>query len=71
MHDGGNISATLWRVGIDLFAGPTDACVIAGNIIDGTTCATDLLRQAEDGYISPAVLVTNSSKLARDTLADN
>ena len=58
------------RVGIDLFAGPTETMVIADNTVDAEMCATDLLGQAEHGYNSPAVLVTNSEKLARDTLAE-
>ena len=56
------------RVGIDLFAGPTETMVIADDTVDGEICATDLLGQAEHGYNSPAVLVTNSRKLAEDTL---
>ena len=58
------------RVGIDLFAGPTETMVIADNTVDGEICATDLLGQAEHGYNSPAVLVTNSRRLAEDTLAE-
>ncbi|RED13150.1 histidinol dehydrogenase [Pontivivens insulae] len=58
------------RVGIDLFAGPTETMVIADETVDGEMCATDLLGQAEHGYNSPAVLVTNSEKLAKDTLAE-
>lgn len=58
------------RVGIDLFAGPTETMVIADDTVDGEICATDLLGQAEHGYNSPAVLVTNSKKLAEDTLAE-
>ncbi|MEL7460379.1 MAG: histidinol dehydrogenase [Pseudomonadota bacterium] len=58
------------KVGIDLFAGPTETMVIADDTVDGELCATDLLGQAEHGYNSPAVLVTNSEKLARDTLAE-
>ncbi|MEM1237392.1 MAG: histidinol dehydrogenase [Pseudomonadota bacterium] len=58
------------RVGIDLFAGPTETCVIADETVDGEMCATDLLGQAEHGYNSPAVLITNSRKLAEDTLAE-
>ncbi|MEN0087782.1 MAG: histidinol dehydrogenase [Pseudomonadota bacterium] len=56
------------RVGIDLFAGPTETMVIADDTVDGEICATDLLGQAEHGYNSPAVLLTNSEKLAHDTL---
>jgi sulfopropanediol 3-dehydrogenase len=59
------------RVGIDLFAGPTETMVIADETAaDGELCATDLLGQAEHGYNSPAVLLTNSEKLAKDTLAE-
>ena len=58
------------RVGIDLFAGPTETMVIADDTVDGEICATDLLGQAEHGYNSPAVLVTNSRRLAEDTLAE-
>lgn len=58
------------RVGIDLFAGPTETMVIADETVDAEICATDLLGQAEHGYNSPAVLVTNSEKLARATLVE-
>jgi sulfopropanediol 3-dehydrogenase len=58
------------RVGIDLFAGPTETLVIADDSVDGEICATDLLGQAEHGPTSPAVLLTNSEKLARDTMAE-
>ncbi|MCK0120118.1 histidinol dehydrogenase [Loktanella sp. F6476L] len=59
------------RVGIDLFAGPTETMVIADETAaDAELCATDLLGQAEHGYNSPAVLLTNSEKLAKDTLAE-
>jgi len=57
------------RVGIDLFAGPTETLVIADESVDGLLCATDLLGQAEHGPTSPAALLTNSEALARDTLA--
>jgi sulfopropanediol 3-dehydrogenase len=57
------------RVGIDLFAGPTETLVIADETVDGELCATDLLGQAEHGPDSPAVLITTSEKLARDTMA--
>lgn len=56
------------RVGIDLFAGPTETMVIADETVDAELCATDLLGQAEHGYNSPAVLVTNSQELADETL---
>ena len=58
------------RVGIDLFAGPTETLVIADESVDGELCAVDLLGQAEHGPTSPAVLLTNSEKLARDTMAE-
>ena len=58
------------RVGIDLFAGPTETMVIADDTVDGEICATDLLGQAEHGPESPAILITNSEKLARDTIAE-
>jgi sulfopropanediol 3-dehydrogenase len=58
------------RVGIDLFAGPTETLVIADDTCDGEMCATDLLGQAEHGVNSPAVLLTNSQKIVDDTLAE-
>jgi sulfopropanediol 3-dehydrogenase len=58
------------RVGIDLFAGPTETMVIADETVDAEIVATDLLGQAEHGYNSPAVLVTNSRRLAEATLAE-
>ena len=58
------------RVGIDLFAGPTETLVIADDTVDGEMCATDLLGQAEHGPNSPAILLTTSEKLARDTMAE-
>jgi sulfopropanediol 3-dehydrogenase len=56
------------RVGIDLFAGPTETMVIADDTVDAELVATDLLGQAEHGYNSPAVLVTNSRRLGEETL---
>ncbi len=58
------------RVGIDLFAGPTETLVIADDSVDGELCATDLLGQAEHGPDSPAILLTTSEKLARDTMRE-
>ena len=55
------------RVGIDLFAGPTETLVIADDSVDGELCATDLLGQAEHGPDSPAILLTTSRALALDT----
>lgn len=57
------------RVGIDLIAGPTETLVIADDSVDAEICATDLLGQAEHGYNTPAVLLTTSERLARDTMA--
>ncbi|MDP5327717.1 MAG: histidinol dehydrogenase [Paracoccaceae bacterium] len=58
------------RVGIDLFAGPTETMLIADDTVDAEICATDLLGQAEHGYNSPACLITNSRRLAEETLAE-
>ena len=58
------------RVGIDLFAGPTETLVIADETVDGELCATDLLGQAEHGPDSPAILLTTSRKLAHETMAE-
>jgi sulfopropanediol 3-dehydrogenase len=58
------------RVGIDLLAGPTETLIIADETVDAEMCATDLLGQAEHGPTSPAVLITNSEKLARETMAE-
>jgi sulfopropanediol 3-dehydrogenase len=57
------------RVGIDLIAGPTETLVIADETVDGELCATDLLGQAEHGFNTPAILLTTSEKLARETMA--
>jgi sulfopropanediol 3-dehydrogenase len=57
------------RVGIDLFAGPTETLIIADESTDGELCAADLLGQAEHGPNSPAILLTNSEQLAKDTIA--
>jgi sulfopropanediol 3-dehydrogenase len=58
------------KVGIDLFAGPTESLVIADDTVDGEIVATDLLGQAEHGVNSPVVLVTNSEALAKETLRE-
>lgn len=58
------------RVGIDLFAGPTETLVIADETVDGEICATDLLGQAEHGPNSPAILLTTSRRLAEDTMKE-
>lgn len=58
------------RIGIDLFAGPTETLVIADDSVDGELCAADLLGQAEHGLNSPAILLTNSEQLGKDTMAE-
>ena len=58
------------KVGIDLFAGPTETLIIADETVDGEMCAVDLLGQAEHGPTSPAILLTNSERLARDTMKE-
>jgi sulfopropanediol 3-dehydrogenase len=58
------------RVGIDLIAGPTETLVIADDTVNAEICATDLLGQAEHGPTSPAILLTNSESLARETVAE-
>jgi sulfopropanediol 3-dehydrogenase len=58
------------KVGIDLFAGPTEILVIADETADAEMCATDLLGQAEHGPTSPAILITTSEKLANETAAE-
>lgn len=59
------------RVGIDLFAGPTETLIIADEVgCDPELAATDILGQVEHGPDSPGVLLTNSERLARDTMAE-
>lgn len=58
------------RVGIDLLAGPTETLIIADESVDAELCATDLLGQAEHGTNSPAVLLTNAERLARETITE-
>ncbi|MGE0315053.1 MAG: histidinol dehydrogenase [Lautropia sp.] len=58
------------RVGIDLFAGPTETLVIADDSADAEICAVDLLGQAEHGPTSPAILLTDSEALAKATIAE-
>jgi len=57
------------EVGIDLFAGPTEILVIADDDADPFIVAVDLLSQAEHGPDSPAVLVTTSERVARETMS--
>ncbi|MEY4265149.1 MAG: histidinol dehydrogenase [Pseudomonadota bacterium] len=58
------------RVGIDLFAGPTETLIIADETVDAEICAVDLLGQAEHGPTSPAILLTNSEALAKATMQE-
>jgi sulfopropanediol 3-dehydrogenase len=58
------------RVGIDLFAGPTETMIVADETVDAELCATDLLGQAEHGYNSPACLITSSRRLAEATMLE-
>ena len=58
------------RVGIDLFAGPTETLIIADESVDAELCAADLLGQAEHGPNSPAILLTNSAELANATMRE-
>jgi sulfopropanediol 3-dehydrogenase len=58
------------RIGIDLIAGPSETLIIADETVDAELCATDLLGQAEHGFNTPAILLTNSETLARDTIAE-
>jgi len=58
------------KVGIDLFAGPTEVLVIADQTADAEVCATDLLGQAEHGPTTPAILLTTDEQLAYDTLEE-
>jgi sulfopropanediol 3-dehydrogenase len=58
------------RVGRDFFAGPSETLIIADDSVDGELCAADLLGQAEHGPTSPAVLLTNSEQLAKDTMQE-
>ena len=58
------------RVGIDLFAGPTETLIIADNTVDAELCATDILGQAEHGFNSPAAMITNSRQLAEETVQE-
>ena len=56
------------EVGIDLFAGPTEVLIVADEHADPYFVATDLLSQAEHGPDTPAILITNSESLARETI---
>jgi sulfopropanediol 3-dehydrogenase len=54
------------RVGIDLFAGPTEILVVADDTADVEMIATDLLGQAEHGPTSPAICITTSPSIAKE-----
>jgi len=56
------------RVGIDMFAGPTEIAIIADDTADAEIVAEDLVSQAEHGFDSPAWLITTSNKLGKDVL---
>ncbi|WP_050183232.1 histidinol dehydrogenase [Domibacillus robiginosus] len=58
------------RVGIDLFAGPTETLVVADETADAEMIATDLLGQGEHGPTSPGALITTSRKLAEETVEE-
>lgn len=58
------------RVGIDLFAGPTETLVVADHTADAEMVATDILGQGEHGPTSPGALITTSEKLAEETLVE-
>ena len=58
------------RIGIDLLAGPSETLIIVDDSVDAELCATDLLGQAEHGFNTPAILLTNSEELARETMAE-
>ena len=56
------------RVGIDMFAGPTDSLILADKTADPFIVATDLVSQAEHGYNSPVWLVTDDRALAEKVM---
>lgn len=56
------------EIGIDLLAGPTEVLIVADDHADPFTIATDLLSQAEHGPDSPAVLITTSEAVGRETI---
>jgi sulfopropanediol 3-dehydrogenase len=58
------------RIGIDLIAGPSETLIIADDSVDAEMCATDLLGQAEHGFNTPAILLTNSMSLAKETMVE-
>ena len=58
------------RVGIDLFAGPTETLVVADETSEPEMIATDLLGQGEHGPTSPGALITTSKKIAEETVKE-
>jgi len=58
------------RVGIDLFAGPTETLVVADETADAEMIATDILGQGEHGPTSPGALITTSESLAYETIEE-
>lgn len=58
------------RVGIDLFAGPTETLVVADETSEPEMIATDILGQGEHGPTSPGALITTSRKIAEETVAE-
>ena len=58
------------RVGIDLFAGPTETLVVADHTADAEMVATDILGQGEHGPTSPGALITTSEELANETIKE-
>jgi sulfopropanediol 3-dehydrogenase len=57
------------KVGIDVFAGPSEVAVLADDSADPVIVATDLVGQAEHGHESPAWLITNSKRIADEVSA--
>lgn len=58
------------RVGIDLFAGPTETLVVADETSDPEMIATDILGQGEHGPTSPGALITTSKEIADQTVKE-
>ncbi len=56
------------RVGIDMFAGPTDSLILADKTADPMVVAADLVGQAEHGYNSPVWLVTDDRGIAEKVM---
>lgn len=56
------------KVGIDVFAGPSEIAVIADDTADAMIVASDLVGQAEHGHESPAWLFTTSDRVAKEVM---